>query len=209
MQLKQRTKLPDEHKEFIRKHYKGKGSDELTKLVNSEFGTNYPVKKIYYFKRNNGLNSGLTGRFEKGSVPVNKGKKQTEYMSEEAIANSIKTRFKKGHRPANSKPVGTERINKKDGYIYVKTKNPSTWRPKHHLVWEKHNGAIPTGHMIVFLNQNRRDCSIDNLAMVKKRLAPTLSKNRLYSTHKEITESGILIGELIQKTKRKGKNEKI
>src|SRR5205814_1289629 len=39
-------------------------------------------------------------RFKKGCVAVNKGKKQSDYMSPEAIDSSSKTRFKKGNLPA-------------------------------------------------------------------------------------------------------------
>ena len=37
--------------------------------------------------------------FPKGHQPMNKGRKQTEYMSEEQLAKTKATRFKKGHVP--------------------------------------------------------------------------------------------------------------
>lgn len=41
------------------------------------------------------------GRFKNGQISYNKGKKQTDYMTVAAIANSAKTRFKKGQTPHN------------------------------------------------------------------------------------------------------------
>ncbi len=40
-------------------------------------------------------------RFKNGQISHNKGKKQTDYMTPEAIANTAKTRFKKGRLPHN------------------------------------------------------------------------------------------------------------
>ena len=61
-----------------------------------------------------------SGRFKKGDVPYNKGKKQTEYMSEESIIKIARTQFKKGHIPDNSKyfskPYLVQRI-RRNGYI--------------------------------------------------------------------------------------------
>lgn len=73
---------------------------------------------------------------------MNKGRKQTEYMSEEQLAKTKATRFKKGHVPKNHKPVGYERITR-DGYIEVKTAEPNVFELKHRLVWIEHNGEIP------------------------------------------------------------------
>jgi len=46
------------------------------------------------------------GCYQKGNVPLNKGKKIEEYMSPEAIERSKKTRFKKGNVPHNANPEG-------------------------------------------------------------------------------------------------------
>ena len=68
--------------------------------------------------------AGKVYRYKKGSVPSNKGKKQSEYMSPEAIEKTKKTRFKKGNTPKNFKDVGSTRVTV-DGYIEIKTKNPN------------------------------------------------------------------------------------
>ena len=74
--LKKETGLyPKEVLEFILQNYKGKGHSEMAKLLNEKFGTEYTAKQIKTFYGNRKLNSGLTGRFESGFVPPNKGKK--------------------------------------------------------------------------------------------------------------------------------------
>lgn len=74
------------------------------------------------------------GFFPKGHQPTNKGRKQTEYMSDAQIEKTKATRFKKGCIPKNHKEVGYERITR-DGYIEVKTAEPNVFELKHRLVW--------------------------------------------------------------------------
>ena len=57
--------------------------------------------------------------YQKGRPPKNKGKKQTEYMSQEAMERTRGSRFKKGNVPHNTNYDGHERITK-DGYIEIR-----------------------------------------------------------------------------------------
>jgi len=104
---------------------------------------------------------------QKGTTPPNKGKKQTEYMTPEAIAKTAKTRFKKGNTPHNHKPVGYQRITQ-DGYIEIKTEEPNIFKLKHRLVWEKEFGEIPAGHNIQFKDGNRLNCELENLYIITR-----------------------------------------
>lgn len=113
---------------------------------------------------------GRKTRFKKGQTPPNKGKKQTEYMSGEAIKRTKATRFKKGNIPHNHKPIGHERITK-DGYVEVKVrdgKKQKNFELKHRLVWEQHNGPIPESHNIQFKDGNKLNCKIENLYMISR-----------------------------------------
>ena len=56
----------------------------------------------------------IAARFQKGSVPPNKGKK----VSPEVYSKIQPTMFKKGHSPVNHREVGSERINVY-GYIEI------------------------------------------------------------------------------------------
>lgn len=106
--------------------------------------------------------------FRKGDNSFNKGKKWDEFMSPDGQKNSIKTTFKKGSKPMNHKPVGSQRIENRDGYLLVKTEEPNVWKLKHRLVWEQHNGKIPRGFNVQFLNKDRSDCRIENLYLISR-----------------------------------------
>ena len=79
-----------------------------------------------------------------------------------------KTSFKKGRPTWNAKPIGYERICSKDGYVLVKTSEPSVFELKHRIVWEKEKGLIPEGYVVAFKNQDKTDCRIENLILMSK-----------------------------------------
>lgn len=180
--------------EFIKNNVKGISLRELTNRFNTEFNQNRSESAIENIKRKYKLLSGIKGgQFQKGDIPFNKGKKQTEFMSEMAIENTKLTRFKKGQTPVNHKPVGSERICSKDGYILIKVAEPNKWEHKHRVVWEKAYGKIPEGNKILFLDQNKLNLDLDNLKIVTAEELVIMNKNKLISNDKEITETGTLI----------------
>ena len=66
--------------------------------------------------KNHKISSGLTGRFEKGHVPYNKGKKFP--------GTGNKAAFKKGNIPVNKMKVGEDAISS-DGYVKTKIADPN------------------------------------------------------------------------------------
>lgn len=104
--------------------------------------------------------------FKKGSIPKNKGKKLIEYVSAESIERMRATQFKKGKNPHNTKYDGYERISK-DGYIEVRVSS-GKFVLKHRKVWEEHHGEIPKDRIIIFIDNNRQNCSIENLEMISR-----------------------------------------
>lgn len=119
-----------------------------------------------------GFNNGRTGCFQVGSVPYNKGKKQTEYCSPEAIERTKKTRFQKGQEPINHRPVGSERVNV-EGYVEVKVAEPKKWMLKQRYLWEQyHNEKLGKNDLILFLDGDRSNFDISNLKrLTRKELA--------------------------------------
>ena len=113
-----------------------------------------------YIQRN-GLNTGRGNRFEKGHVPHNKGSKG--YYS----SGMEKGWFKKGHAPLNYRPLGSERINV-DGYIEIKVKDPNKWQLKHRYLWEKENGKVPKGMVLIFKDNNKLNIDPDNLILISR-----------------------------------------
>lgn len=157
---------------FIRKHLKGTGHQAMADKVNKKFGTSFTKEQMKAYYGRNNLNCGLTGRFEKGQQSFNKGLKQSDFMSPEAIERTKATRFKKGQIPPNGgTPVGEVRLrhnHKKRGsrpYYWIKTAQPNVWRMYHVTIWEEHNGPVPEGSIVTFADGNSLNCCIDNLIL--------------------------------------------
>ena len=123
-----------------------------------------------------GVSSGTVGgRFPKGHVPFNKGRKRSEWADAAAEERMRIGQFKIGIMPHNGhQPIGTEK--EYDGYVYVKVAprrtNPRSahdnWVQKNRLVWEQANGPIPANHVIVFLDGDRSNCDLTNLALCSR-----------------------------------------
>lgn len=180
------TKVFPKHvKDYIQENYKGVGPSEMTKTLNEKFGTEYRRGQIKSYYKNNKLNSGLTGRFEKGNVPPNKGRKGWYPPGCE------KGWFPKGHVSIQY-PVGTERL-RSDGYVWVKIAEPNKWDVKQRVVWEKHNGTIPDGAVITFLDGDRTNADLSNLAMITNEVNLQLQRNNLRFDDADLTRAGIAL----------------
>ena len=181
------TKLySKEVKEFIEKNHVGIGRQEMAELLNKKFGTGYTCKQIKTYYQNNCIKSGLDYRFKNGQAPPNKGRKG--YCS----PGSEKGWFKKGHIPMNHKPVGTEVI-QGFGYTWVKVAEPNIWVQKHRIVWEEENGRVPEGYVLTFLDGNKRNITLENLALITQAESLELTRANLRSENAKFTETGILI----------------
>lgn len=189
----------EEQKEFIITNNYGKYAKELAAMFNEKFNTNITSHEIKYFRRNHKLNSGLTGQFQKGYNTWNKGTK--------GLTHSNKTSFKKGNKPHNYRPIGSERITK-DGYIEVKVSDPNEWETKNKIVYKKYFGDIPKGYKVIYADGNKLNNDPNNLILVSCSELLIANRNHLIYDNKELTESGILISKVIDKT-NKVKNERL
>lgn len=113
------------------------------------------------------------GCFKKGNVPDNKGKKQSEYMSADAIEKTKQTRFKTGQKPHNTLPENTE-IKRKDKngitYTFIKPLGHEKIIPKQRYVWEQYyNKKIPEKHNVIFADGNRENFEISNLKLLSNK----------------------------------------
>lgn len=184
--------FPAEIREFVRENNYGKTAVQMQELVNRKFGRKYSLGQIKTLRSRMHLISGLTGRFEKGSVPFNKGKKGV------CFAGCERTWFKKGHTPHNAVPVDTE-VMTTDGYLKVKTGEPDVWQYKHIMEWKKHHGEIPAGCCISFKDGNPRNCAVENLMCITRAENAILNRQHLRSCSAELTESGLVLAKLKHK----------
>lgn len=101
----------------------------------------------------------------------------------------------------NRVPVGTEVL--RDGYMLVKTKGSpdlgqwERWVFKQRLVWELHNGTIPDGYRVSFLDSEHCNCDISNLFLVSNQEQFYLTTHRLRSSDAEITRAGVTVVRLV------------
>lgn len=71
----------EQHQYFLNNH-QGKVAHIFAEEMNKKFGLSLTGQQIKRYRNNNNLYSGLTGHFEKGHVPANKGKKVSEHATE-------------------------------------------------------------------------------------------------------------------------------
>ncbi|MCA0922198.1 HNH endonuclease [Pseudooceanicola nanhaiensis] len=130
---------------------------------------------LHALRKRNGWKTGRTGHFVRGGEPHNKGKPFNPPGSE-------KGRFKKGNLPHNHRGAGHERVDSKDGYVFliIDETNPHTGadtRPvlKHKYLWEKANGPVPEGHRLKCLDGDKTNCDPSNWEAIPMALAPRLN----------------------------------
>lgn len=194
--------LTNDQIDFLKSIYKGISNRECTRLINEQFGLSLTCKQVKSQKNRLKLDSGLDGRFKKGNKPNNCFKKGERV--------SIETEFKKGNKPHNWVPVGTERV-KTDGYVYVKISDVRgqkyghriNWKQKHIIIWEKAYGPVPKGSCLIFLDGNKLNTDLDNLACITLTEKLIMCKKHLLYNDPYLTKIGISIAKLYAMANKK------
>jgi len=164
--------------EFVRQAVKDMTLRETAEQLSLAYGITVTLDQVKGVTSRHGIKTGRTGRFEPGHITWNAGMKGWK-----AGGRSEETRFKPGYLNGRAaerlKPLGHERITK-DGIRQRKVRmdGPSQyrWQSVHSLVWEEHNGPIPPGHVVIFIDGDRENIHIDNLALVSRGELALLNK---------------------------------
>lgn len=193
--------------QFLKDNVKGITLKELTRRFNKKFNTNLGESAIANMKNKLRLKSGIVGgRFEKGHIPANKGKKGS--MSPEQYEKCKATMFKKGNIPANHRPIGSERIDKRDGTILIKVQDgklEKNWMGKHRYIYEQVHGKIPEGCKVIFADGNNRNFDPNNLILVSNAEELIMNRNKLFSKDAEFTRTGANIAKVLDKVNKRGR----
>ena len=192
-------KWTEEEKEYLKEITPGRHHKEILALMNEKFNRPFRMGQIKGAIARYKLNTGFTGRFEKGNIPFNKGKKG------ECPKGCEKTWFKKGQTPINHKPVGSERIDL-DGYTLIKVAEPNKWQLKHRVIYEKAYGPIPPNMAVIFLDKNKRNFNINNLALVSREELAIINKNNFIKENAALSRAGVNVAKVknkINKLKKK------
>lgn len=195
-------------KDFVPGHSELEITDEFERRFGIRLRRSQLKNRMHYLGLKQGIN---TGQFKKGQTAYNKGMKQTDFMSAEAIERTKATRFQKGQEPHNAKGfgLGRERVDK-DGYIQVKVKLHSNteghwnnYRYKHVLIWEKEHGChIPPKTAIIFADGDKRNFDPDNLVAVPRRTLLVINRHHIPYFDRTSLEAAIKIAEIRMEANR-------
>lgn len=175
---------------FMRKSVQGRTCQELAALVNGKFAADFTASQVKGWQNRNKVRSGVDAKFKKGHVPANKGKKGV------CAKGCEKTWFKKGHAPFNQVRVRTEVVTT-DGYVKVKIAEPNKWRFKHVMAWEKKNGPVPKGMALVFLDGDKLNCKVGNLALVSRGELAVINHLKLLTKgNAELSKAGSAVAKI-------------
>ena len=196
------SKIEDE---FLINDVKGITLKELSTRFNKKFNLNITESSIANRKVKLGIKSGIVGgRFEKGQVSWNKGKK----MSSDQYKKCAATMFRKGNIPANAREISSERIDK-DGYIFIKIQDgykKKNWIGKHRYLYEQAYGKIPKGHKVIFADGNNRNFDLDNLVLISDAEGLIMNRNKLFKKDKDLTKAGVTVAKIFDKVNKRKKD---
>jgi hypothetical protein len=185
---------------FIERTVPGRSYEETRQLFNERFGTSLTFGQIQRVLHRLGLKNGRVMRFGPDRPSPSKGKKGI-------IPPGFQKWRESGGKNSNERPVGDEIINY-FGHIMVKT--TKGWKPRRVVIWEETYGPIPEGHVIILVNGNKSDMSLDNMFMVSKRELAMMNRFGLIYPEKDLLKAGKSIANLILMIKeRKRQMQKI
>lgn len=182
----------DAERAFFIEYVPGHSHKEIQEAFIIQFGWDITINQVKGYIKNHKLNTGRTGQFVKGQQAHNKGVKMSPEVYEKARA----TMFKKGHMPSNHREVGSIRVNV-DGYVEIKVAEPKKWCLLHRYIWQQAYGPIPKGHCLIFKDNNRLHCELDNLMLVKRKEALILNRTGLGTTESEFKEVAVTLAKVI------------
>lgn len=200
----------DEEKETVMRMYPDHHTQEIADLLCRKITQVYQmadrlrVKKSEAYrakmKEADGIRLQSFGnkyRFQKGSVPVNKGKG----MPEEVREKVKHTWFTKGHQPHNTNYDGHVRISK-DGYQEIRVRK-GKYRLLHIVNWEKVHGTLPKGHCLWCLDGDKLNTDPSNWELITR--AENMARN---TVHRYPDEVKIVIRMKAVLTRKINKHEK-
>lgn len=100
-------------------------------------------------------------------------------------------------------PIGYESKPDKNGFVRIKI-NEKQWVYKQRYIYEQHYGKIPKGYKVVFLNGDRTDYDINNLAIAPYKDISYVYVNQLNSCDREVTKLSLGVARLVNKIKESG-----
>lgn len=192
----QRSFPPDVAK-YIAENSQGVGSQEMADRLRELFGIECTREKIRYYRRNQGITSGVDTRFIKGQPSHNKGQAAPLHVRKAMEP----TMFRKGNRPHNTQPVGT-RVKTTDGYWKIKIAEPNKWQLLSRYEWERiHGEKLKAGELVLFLDHNPDNLAPDNLVKLTRAELARLNQDNLRGADKDLNMAAVNLARLKTRAK--------
>ena len=149
---------------------------------------------------------GQGGRFEKGNVPLNKGKPMPEHIKEKCKH----TFFKPGRPCPRTLPVGSRRFNHHHGTWLIKVSNDGSrtdnWKQEHRVIYERHhNVKLSRDDKILHRNGDRTDNRIENLMRITLDEILAYGRDQLAAYPADVQQAIRALGEFSKRIKRRGR----
>ncbi|WP_292018417.1 HNH endonuclease signature motif containing protein [Megasphaera sp. UBA4382] len=192
--------LSKEQYQWLKDHCHGLSYEDQQKQILEQFGVYMTLDQVKNMRNRYKMNSGLTGQFKKGNVPWNKGMKG-------CCTGGRSTQFRPGHMPHNTRPENYESVDI-DGYVHIKPPGEKYMILKHRWIWEQAYGPIPPGYCLIFLDRNKQNCSLNNLALITRAEHARMCQKHLQFDNPEYTKAGIQIAKLMLKKSEQSKKRR-
>lgn len=156
---------------------------------------------------------GMGSRFTPGQEAWNKGLKGVVGVQEACRATQFKAGSCNGRAAQLVVPVGSYRVNA-DGILDQKISDTPglqtlRWKPVHRLVWERANGPVPHGFVVVFLSGRKTTdpelITIDALELITRQ--ELMRRNTVHRYGREIAHVAQLRGAITRQINKRAKNE--
>ena len=173
--MSKRHRWTEEQVKYLKEIAPGRSRKEITKLFNKRFSLDLPFEKVRDYMNNNGIRNNLDTKFKKGVTSKTQKIKDL------------------------NKPVGTE-TTWVNGYKRIKV-SENKWVYKHHYVWEQYYGQIPKGYSVIFLDKNKENFNINNLAIVSRKELLFVNNKGFLKEDTDLSKVGVTLAKLMMKAK--------
>ena len=217
-------KLNPDHVSFLTENAKGRTAKEIAAMFNIHFGLNLKTDAVRDSMAYRGIEwkkremhhysadeVAFLRKYAKGRTRMELTAMFNAAFGMNKNADAIKTMLdwhgiSYGRHPhRHHAQVGSEQV-KKNGYTFIKTAEPETWRLKHMVLWEAVNGLVPPGHMLIFMDRDKSNITLENLMLVTAGENAVMNRYGLRSDNPEYITASVTIANIRMKIyKRQGR----
>ena len=81
------------------------------------------------------------------------------------------------------------------------------WKLKHRVIWEKANRPIPKNYTVIFLDGNKSNTDINNLALISRSELLIVNQRKLLKSNAELSKVGVNIAKVQSKINKRKRGE--